>query len=426
MTTTLSLPSPETIHRTVLDNGIVVLVYENHSTQSVVMSGSFYAGSMYEDPAKSGLASFTAASLMRGTQNRDFNTIASQLEDIGADLDIGAGTHRGMFGGKALAEDLDVLLDILSDSLRNPIFPQEQVERLRGERLTWLSYSQQNTRYRASRAFREHLYPQEHPYHRSTRGSLETLPTISIDDMRAFQQKHYGPRDMRIAIVGAVNAGDVVAQVQQYFADWHNPDQPNIPNLPEISSPTEIKRVNTAVAGKTQSDLILGTIGPSRFAPDYQAANVANSIFGQFGMMGRIGDVVREREGMAYYAYSQLEGGTGPGAWSVAAGVNPSNVERAVDLCREEIRHLVEEPVSEEELDENQSYMTGRLPLQLESNEGLASTLHSMEVYGLGLDYLVNYHDMIYGLTRDDLHEAAKHYLNPDALVVSVAGPEIG
>jgi len=422
----LSIPGPDTISKTVLDNGITVLVYENFNAQSVVINGSLNAGGLFEDHSRNGLASMTAGALMLGTQGRDFDTINSSLEDIGADLDISAGTHKVGFGGKALAEDLSVLVDLLGDALRRPIFPQGQIDRVRGEALTWLQYRQQDTRWQAGRIFRENLYPEYHPYHYSTRGTLETLPTLTVDELRGFYETHYGPRGMVVVIVGAVKAQDAVEIVNQHLGDWQNNDQPLPPELPQIDSPAETRRAVVTLPGKTQSDIVLGTLGPSRYATDYQAANLANSILGQFGMMGRIGDVVREQGGMAYYAGSRLDGGYGPGAWSISAGVNPANIERAIDLSINELRRIISEPVSEEDLADNLSYYTGRLPLQLESNEGVASTVLSMESYGLGLDYLLKYHDMMYSLTRDDLLAAAQRYLNPDALVVAIAGPNNG
>lgn len=423
MNKTISIPNARNITRKTLNNGITVLVYENYNAQSVVVTGSLHGGSMYEDPSRSGLAALTAGALMRGTKNRDFEVIHSALEDIGADLDYNCGSHKVGFSGKSLAEDLTTLVGILADTLRYPVFPADEVERLRGERLTWLKYRMQDTRWRAANAFRENLYPEHHPYHYSTRGKPETLQAITLDEIRDFHAKHYGPKDMIVVIVGAVKASEAVDVIREYLGDWQNIDQPAPPELPELPPVPEIRRISVTVPGKTQSDVVIGTLGPSRFAEDFHAANIANSILGQFGMMGRVGDVVREREGMAYYAYSRLEGGLGPGAWSVSAGVNPANIDKTIDLTISELRRLVNEPVTVDELDENQSYFTGRLPLQLESNEGIAGTLHTMETYNLGLDYLVNYPEMIYSLTADDLQKAVRRYLNPDALVVAVAGP---
>lgn len=418
-----SLPNAQTVHRVALPNGIIVLVYPNFAAQSVVLSGHLRAGSLFETPAQGGLASMTAFSLMRGTERRDFFELHDALEAIGADLGISAGGHRTSFSGKALAEDLPTLLDILADTLRYPAFPAAQVERLRGEIVTGLRIRDQDTRYQANRVFDELLYPEGHAYRYPVRGTLDTVSGHTPATLRAFYTRHYGPRGMNIVIVGAVEPAAAVEAVQARFADWTNPQQPDEPALPPIPALEGVRRGLRVIPGKTQSDIVLGTVGPSRLASDYQPALLANSILGQFGMMGRIGASVREELGLAYYAYSNIEGGLGPGAWSVMAGVNPANVDLAIARIQDELRRLISEPVAADDLADNQAYFTGRLPLQLESNEGIAGAILNMELYDLGLDYLVNYHDQIMRLTTDDLLAATRHYLDPDRLAVGVAGP---
>ncbi len=418
-----SLPGPDSITREQFANGITVLVYPNMHTQSVVLTGTLPAGSQFESPPKSGLAALTASSLMLGTETRDFAAIHTALEDAGADLEFNSGYHKLGFGGKALSEDLSLLLDLLADSLRRPVFPSEQINRRRGEAITWQHYREQDTRWQANRAFHTHVYAQNHPYHYPTRGTIETLNAMKPEDVQEFYSTHYGPRGMTIVITGHVDVEAALEGVRARFADWQNPQQPTTPELPAASSPAETIHVRTGIPGKTQSDLVVGTLGPSRFSPDFQAANLANSVLGQFGMMGRIGYAVREEAGLAYYAYSDVYGGYGPGAWSISAGVDPQDVPLALDLIQHELRRIVSEPVSADDLANNQSYFTGRLPLQLERNEGLAGVILSMENYRLGLDYLQRYHDMIYALTAGDLLAAAQRYLNPDALVIAVAGP---
>jgi zinc protease len=420
-----SLPNSQNITRVTLPNGIVVLVYEKFDAQSVVISGSLRAGSIFETPAQNGLASLTASALTRGSAKRDFNAINEALEDIGADVDLGGGVYTTSFSGKSLAEDLHVIVDVLADVVRHPTFPAAQVERLRGEILTGLQYRTQDTRYRASRAFYETLYPDNHPFHYSSRGSVESVGKLSVNELMEFHAKHYGPQGMIFVVVGAVKAADAIQIVRDRFEDWSNPAQPETPALPDLAPITQTKRTYIPLHGKSQSDIVLGVPGPSRFSTDYQAASLVNSVLGQFGMMGRIGKTVREELGLAYYAYSQVDGGFGPGPWSISAGVNPANVELAIDRIREEVARLANEPVSEDDLADNQAYYVGHLPLQLESNEGIAGSLKNIETYNLGLDYLVNYPDTIKSLTRADLQAAAKHYLNPDALVIGVAGPEL-
>jgi zinc protease len=229
---------------------------------------------------------------------------------------------------------------------------------------------------------------------------------------------------MIIVVVGAVKPSEAVEIVRGKFGDWQNTDQPPKPALPDVPALESVQRSSVHVPGKSQSDIILGVAGPSRYADDYRAATLANSILGQFGMMGRIGDEVREKRGLAYYAYSSVEGGQGPGSWNVSAGINPANVDEAIEAIQGEIRRIASEPVTDEELDDNKSYFTGHLPLQLESNEGIAASLLNIATYDLELDYLLTLRDKINALTRDDLLAAVQHYWKPDALVVSVAGPE--
>ncbi len=419
-----SIPNASNIERAELENGITILVYENPAVQSVNVMGSVHAGSIYESAEQSGLASLTSSALMTGTAGRDFDAIHSALEDIGAELSFRGHAHKVGFSGKALAEDLSTLVDVANDALRNPVFPVEHVERLRGERLTWLQYSQFDTRYRAAKAMREALFPQDHPYHYGTYGSEESIAGISSEDLRSFHSRQFGPRGMILVIVGAVNVDEAVQLVSGVFGDWQAVDQPAVRNVDSPKARGDRDRQTVFVPGKTQSDISMGIIGLARKAEDFLAAQLANSVLGEFGMMGRIGKSVREEKGLAYYAYSRLGGGHGPEPWTVSAGVNPENVDLAIESILEEIERLTTTLVTEDDLADNQSYFTGRMPLRLESNEGIASHIHSMESFELGLDYLLDYEDMIGRITREDLLAAAQRYLNAIDMVIAVAGPE--
>ena len=418
------MPQADTIRRVELDNGITLLIYENRAVASVNITASLHAGSIYESAGRGGLASFTAAALMTGTQKRDFDAIHGALEDIGASLSFRGHAHKiGLFG-KALAEDLGALLESADEALRYPTFPGEHVERLRGERLTWLQYSQFDTRFRAAKAMREALYPPTHAYHHATYGDEDSIARIQQSDLKDFHAQQFGPAGMIMVIVGNVDSDAAIDMVSERFGEWRNPHQGDVKavDLPDL--PAAERRETVFVPGKTQSDICMGAIGPQRRADDYLAAQLANSVLGEFGMMGRIGKSVREQKGLAYYAYSQLGGGHGPDPWIVSAGVNPENVDLAIDSILEEIALLVNQPVSAEDLADNQSYFSGRLPLRLESNEGIAAHIHSMESFGLGLDYLARYRDLIYELSADDLLNAARRYLDPQRMVIAVAGPE--
>jgi zinc protease len=418
-----SLPGPHDIARRELPNGIVVLARENWASPSVVLSGALRAGSLFETRDKAGLANFHAHMLMRGTRGRTFEELYEEIESIGASLGTGSAKHTASFGGKSLAEDLPTILGLVSDVLRDPTFPAEHVEKVRGEILTALEVRAHDTRSMAALTFHELAYPPDHPYTISNAGYVETVSAITRDEIVAFHQRHVGPRGMIVVIVGAVRAEQAIALVEDVLGDWQNPAQPDPPPLPDAPRLAEARARTVTIPGKTQTDIVLGWPGPARNAPDYRAARVANNILGVFGLYGRLGDSIREQEGLAYYSYSKLQGGLGPGPWRVIAGVNPAKVERAIEIIRTEIRRMVETPVTAEELADNKTFFKGSLPLSLETNEGVASHILLMELHGLGLDYLQRYADEVDAVTAEDVLAAARHYLAPDAYALAIAGP---
>lgn len=418
----LNYPGPETIHRHVLPNGLTLLVYENFANESVVIEGFVRTGSLLENRETAGLAEFTAVLLTRGTQQRTFEQIFDELEAVGATLSFGGGRHVSDFSGYCLAEDLDLVLEIMGECLRTPTFPEEKVELARGQLLTNLQMRANDTGRMAALRFAETTYP-NHPYGRSINGYPETIARLSRADLAQFHHETYGPQGMVLALVGAVRAAEIVEKVTAVLGDWQNPAQRPLPPVPTAPRPAQLTRVHVPMPGKSQSDLIMGLPGPARNTPDYLDVSMMNTILGVFGMMGRIGQTVREEQGLAYYAYSQLQGGLGPGAWLATAGVAPENVEQTIESIRAQIERIQNEPVSPEELDESKAYRTGSVPVGLETNSGLAGSIVDMELYGLGLDFLQRYPDLIAEITAERVQKAAQTYLSPDQMVVVVAGP---
>jgi zinc protease len=417
-----SLPGPDDITRAVLPNGVVVLARPNFNSPSVFINGSLLVGSLFDPDEKLGLADFTASALMRGTVRRDFQQVYDALESVGASLGYSSGTHTTGFSGKALAEDLDMLLELLVETLLQPVFPAAPVERLRAQILTSLAIRAQDTAEMASLAFDQLVYP-GHPYSRPEEGNPETIQTIILDDLLEFHRLYYGPRGMVIALVGGVEPQVAVEKITRALGEWQNPGQPVSPPLPPLSPLAETATRRVTISGKVQADIIMGVAGPARRDTEYLAASLGNHILGQFGMFGRIGEAVRQQAGLAYYAYSSLGGGLGPSPWEVSAGVDPSNVDRVIELIRAEIARFVSEPVSGEELADSQTNYIGRLPLSLESNSGVAGALLNLERYELGLDYYRRYIDLVNAITPQEILEAAQRYLHPDRLAVAVAGP---
>lgn len=417
-----SYPGPENIYRHVLDNGIIILVYENFAAQSVVIEGAIRVGAILEDRATAGLADFTAAMLLRGTAVYDFDAIYERLEGVNARLSLSGGVHTTDFSASALAEDLPLVLDLLSAAVQQPTFPPDQVERVRGEILTGLQMQANDTRAVASLAFHELLYG-NHPYGRSPDGYPDSITAIDREDLVNFHAEHYGPRDLVITIVGAVKQETAVAAVAAALGGWRNERQKPLPTAAPVPLPASLQRNHVAMVKKTQSDIVLGLPAPPRKAPDYLDLSLANTILGVFGMMGRLGRKVREEQGLAYYVHSRLNGGFGPAPWYVSTGVAPDRVEQAIASIREEIRRMRDEPVPDEELADSQAYRTGSLPVRLETNRGLAANIVNMELHQLGLDYLQQFPDNLNAITSERIQAAAQKYWSTDRLAIAVAGP---
>ncbi len=417
-----SLPGPDDIYREVLPNGITVLSRSNFNSPSVVVTGFFEAGALFDPDEKLGLAEYTSLALMRGTRSRTFDEIYNALESVGAGLGFNTGVHKSGFHGRSLAEDLPLLLELLCEALTTPVFPKTEMEKLRAQLLTGLAIRAEDTSDMASMVFDNILF-KGHPYSRPEDGFPETIREIKRGDLVKFHREHYGPRGMVIAIVGGVKPEDAVKQVKRALGGWQNKHQKNTPALPSLKPLKRTINKHHRIVGKSQSDLIIGTNGPMRRDPEFMSASIGNNILGQFGMMGRIGDVVREKSGLAYYAYSSLSAGLGPGSWEVSAGVNPQNVKKASELILDELKRFIQEGVTADELADTKANFIGRVPLSLESNGGVANALLNIERHQLGLDYYHRYQGLVEEVTADNVLTTARKFIDPDKLVIASAGP---
>ncbi|MCL4507876.1 MAG: insulinase family protein [Chloroflexi bacterium] len=416
-----SLPCAANIAQYRLDNGMCVYVYENFASPAIVMSGYLIAGARDETPDKAGLASFTAECLMRGAGQYTYEQIFEETEAIGANLSVSSGMHTTGFFAKSLAEDMPLMCDLLSDVLRRPTFPADEMEKERNEWISGLEERANSTRAMAGLAFSELCYPDNHPYHYSSDGTMETSRAITRDDVLNFHRAYFSPQDMVVCVVGAVNAAAARDRVEAAFGDWRGerPARAAMPPAPRISGrPSR----HIAMPGKSQTNLLWGYPGPSRLEPDWISCSLMNSILGQFGMYGRLGESVRKEEGLVYYIGSRFEGGVGPGSWYIYAGTNPKTVERVVDISVDEVRRIQRRKVTAQELEDNKSYFTGVLPLQMESNEGMAGQIINMVRYDLGLDYLLRYPDLVNAITLDDVRASARKWLDADNFVLTSAG----
>ncbi|MCS7056719.1 MAG: insulinase family protein [Thermoflexales bacterium] len=418
-----SLPHSGNIACFALANGIHLYVYENLASSSVVIDGYLDVGALDEpDAARAGLAGFVADCITRGTQRYTYLQIYEQIESAGASLNISGGMFTTSFFAKSLAEDLPLMLDLLSEVIRCPTFPPSEVEKERAEWLTDLHERANDAQAMCSLAFNEMCYPEGHPYHYSTDGYLETAQAITLDDVRRFHATFYAPAGMVIVVVGAVRAEHVHHLIEARFADWMTVRPTRNVNL-DVPPLDGRCCCHVHIPGKRQTAMLLGGPGPSQLDPHWLTYALMNSIFGQFGMYGRLGQRARKDQGLVYYIGSRFEGGLGPGPWNVYAGTDPNAVDRVVEIVRAEMHRMRERKVRPAELDDNKAYFVGSLPLQMETNEGIAGQILNMVRFRRGLDWLLEYPEHVYAITAADIQAAAQRWLDPERYVLATAGP---
>jgi zinc protease len=416
--------TPDSVTRTELHNGLVLLVREQPGSGMVALQGFIRAGAMY-DAERSGLARFVTAMLQRGTRTRSSQEIAEAFEGMGAILSLRVDLETVGIGLRALKEDFNQAFEILGDVLTAPAFPPDEIERARGEILTGIRVGLQDTRHVAERTFRRLMFPPGHPHARVPDGDEDAVTVLGRPELEEYHLNYLRPESTVLAVVGDITAADTLSVVGEFLSGWRRRGVWSLPPIPPVPPAAGAVRRDARMSGKVQSDLIVGTPGVARTDPAYYETMAANLILGQIGLMGRLGESVRERQGMAYYAYSDLRAGLLSGPWWIRAGVNPANEDRALSSILDEVKRFQDDGPEPSELADAREYLVGSMAVRLETNGGIAQTLADIELYGLGLDYLQRYPGIIRTLGVADLKRAATGLSTRD-YYAAIAGPPAG
>jgi len=411
------------VDRRELANGCRLLAAERHASETVVVAGMLIGGAVLDPPGQKGLGDLTTAVAPRATTELTYEQIYDRVDRLGASLGMGCGAHTVGFHAKCLSRHLPQVAKMLVRLTRRPSFPVEEFERARGEALTELRQLEDSTRAMAGRELGRLVYREGHPCHDPSCGTVASVEGLGRDDLVACHQRLFRPDAMVVSVVGDVGAGAALDCLEELVGDWQAEGDPLA--RPDLTAehPPAAQRTVVTMAEKSQADIALGFKAIPRLHPDYYALDQATQIVGGMGLMGRLGDSVRDRQGLAYYVYADIAESYGDALWSVRAGVNPADVARAVESILNEIRRVRDEAVSEEELADVQNFLVGVLPIRLETNEGIASVLNSIELFGLGDDYLDRYAGIVRSVTREDVQRAAQRHLTAEHYSLAIAGP---
>jgi zinc protease len=411
--------------RTVLGNGITLIVLSNPANPSISIGGSLRAGSWADAPGKQGTASFAAAMLKRGTTTLNSLAYATAVEEMGASVSFSAGLENTGIGGRCLSRDFEKWLALFADALKDPAFAPEELEKLRRQELSSLAQERESPENLAERALMNRLYPAAHPYHPGTIEENEkSYRAIGASDLEAFHSKRMGPRGMILTVVGDIEPARCRELVEKALGGWRAQSD---------TSRAAIAQVKAAGPGfeyirvpdKTETTVAYGW--PSalkRSSPDYYAAAVMNDILGGSVLSSRLGKKIRAQLGLVYDVSTGFRASLGAGPWTAALGTNPKSAARAVQELEKEIERMKTAGPTAEEVRQARQYITGVLSLRLATNAGIASFLHSAEFHGLGLDYLNQFRTLYGKVTQAEVREAAKAHLHPEGATLVVAGPD--
>jgi len=413
-------PAAPIAHREVLPNGIVLLVAERPGVPIVAARVFVRAGAAFEPAERAGLANLTGALLTRGTAKRTGPELDSAIEFVGGSLEAGASRDGLTASLSVLKRDLTLGLDLLSEVVLGPTFPQEELKRKVAQIQAAIKRSEEDPNTVAARAMARLVYP-NHPYGRPVEGTADSVKQVDRSGLLDFHRKYYRPNHAILTVVGDVSHTEVVERLGKALRPWEKGGASGAPPArPAAGAPTVVK-INKDL---TQANIVLGHEGVPRGHPDYYAIQVMNYVLGGGGFSSRLMESVRNQRGLAYSVYSAFEPEKYAGSFQIVMQTKNESANEAIRVALEEVRKMREQGAGEEELKAAKDYLVGSFPLRLDTNRKVAAFLSQVEFFGLGLDYPERYPNIIRAVTREEVLRVAKRYLQPEKLIIVVVADQ--
>jgi zinc protease len=402
--------------------GIRAYLIRESSIPFLSMSFQFKGGSTLDPAGKEGLAYMASGLLDEGAGGLDSQAFRTELEDLAIRLGFDAG--RDDFSGdlRTLNENRGRAFELLRLALTEPRFDQEPVERVRSQILTALARRSEDPNTLASETWFEAAFP-DHPYGRPVRGTPETVAGIAVDDLRGFVERRLARDNLIVGVAGDITAEELGPLLDLAFGDLRAASI-----APDVAPTEPVGDGRTVVVRRPipQSVVTFGHGGIARQDPDFYPAYVANHILGGGGFGSRLTEEVREKRGLAYSVYSYLYTNDYAPLWLGGVGTNNQQAAQSLELIRREIERMRAGEVTEAELNDAKTYLTGSFPLRLTSNDQIAQLLAGIQRENLGLDYLERRNEYVEAVTLDDLRRVAGRLFDPGDLLVVVVGDPVG
>lgn len=409
-----------TVEKVVSPGGIEAWLVQDHSNPIISLSLSMEGGASVE--TKPGLASMVAGLLDEGAGPYDSQTFQGKLDDLAISLSFQAGRDRFDGDLKTLSERRDEAFDLLRLSLTQPRFDKEPVERVRKQMLTILAREAQNPDSIAARTWSRLAFA-GHPYGKSPHGEPDTVKSITVADLKSHAKAWLSRQGMLLAVVGDITPEQLAPLLDRTFGAL--PAGHPVANVPDVQVSAEGKVV-VVDRDIPQSVAVFAAPGIKRDDPDWYAAYVMNYVLGGGGFSSRLTEEVREKRGLAYSVYSYLTPLRHAGVISGGVATQNARAAQSVGLIKDEFARMARDGISDKELADAKTYLTGSFALQLDSTGAIADLLIAVQRDTLGIDYLDKRNGFIEAVTREQVQAAATRLLDPARLTFVVVGKPEG
>ncbi len=402
--------------------GLDVIAYKTGVKNVVTIRGSLPAGDAYCADGNIAVATLTGMLLDQGTTKQDKFAIAEKLESVGATIDFSVGTHMAEVSARCLSKDLPLVIELIAEQLRTPALTAEEFEKAKKQFIGGLRRSLESTDFRAADAFTRAVYPVGHPNRtESPEDFIAATEQATLEEVKAFHEKHYGPKNFTLVVVGDIDVAQLQSAVARQFAGWSG----GVDLLePALAGGTDAPREQDIfMADKTSVSVIMGQPSGLRYSdPDYQALRLGTAILGS-GFTGRLMANVRDREGLTYGIGSRLDHDTFAGGdWRISATFAPKLLDQGLESTKRQLTEWYEKGATPEEVSRRKENFVGTFKVGLATTGGLAANLLAAIHRGYDVTWLDEYPKKIESLTPGQVNGAIKKYVKPESLYLIKAG----
>ena len=413
-----SVDKKSPVSKTVLDNGMRLIIRENRSIPIVSIQISFLGGVRFEEETQNGISQLMAVMMTKGTRNRTSLEIGKKVERMAGSLNGFSGNNSFGLTFTFLNQHFEEAFNLLTEVIRHPSFDKEEMEKRKRLTLAALRQQEDDLPRLVFSLFRKTLF-EKHPYRMDPLGTFDSIQRITQKDLMEYYQRLLAPENMVVAVVGDVDKEEVLQAVQKGFGDLKNGSfsAPVVPQEPRLDKTrrTEISKT------KEQAHFVFGFLGTSFHHKDRYALEVLRAALS--GQGGRLFSELRDKESLAYALDFVAQANYDPGYIGVYMGTHPKKLDRAIEAVLRELKEVKDRGLTEEEVERARKYLVGNFEIGLQTNGAQANQMSLDELYGLGFDHYQKYPQEIQKVTRDEVNRMAKKYFNLEAYVLAILRP---